>query len=65
MEIVANEIIYFIGKVVVLYNMASHKQRFYKAHTFEVISLATQGSLCATGDYAKVPSIKVWSIESL
>jgi hypothetical protein len=62
MEIVGNEIIYFVGKVVILYNIASHKQRFYKGHAFEVISLATHGSLGASGEYAKLPSINVWSI---
>ncbi len=54
-EIVGDEIVYFVGKVAIVYNTKSEKQRFYTGHSNEIISLAVQGSLCASGEYCKEP----------
>ncbi|KAG5192222.1 WD40-repeat-containing domain protein, partial [Tribonema minus] len=42
-------------------------QRFYQGHTNDILSLTLHpnGTLCATGQDGKVPSIQVWSLETL
>lgn len=48
-------LIYFVGKVVVLYSIRSRKQRHYLGHQHEIVSLALQGPLCASSEYAPSP----------
>jgi hypothetical protein len=50
-----NELVYVAGKVVVLYDLLSHHQRYYQGHINEVISVAVEGLLCASGELASVP----------
>jgi hypothetical protein len=48
-------LIYFVGKVVVIYNVRSRKQRHYLGHQREIICLTLKGTLCATSEYAQSP----------
>lgn len=67
-----NEIIYFVGKVVVLYNLRSEKQRQYLHHDKPLICLAVnksnQSLMVATSQITTVdkineqaPAIRVWN----
>ncbi|XP_071787912.1 uncharacterized protein [Asterias amurensis] len=66
-------LVYFIGKVAILYNSEDHTQRHYTQHTAEIKSLAVHSSnvIMATGQTAGLPEtghaacIHVWSAETL
>ena len=50
------EIIYYVGKVVILYNRMSRKQRHYLGHKQEIISIAkSKDVLMATAEYGSHP----------
>jgi hypothetical protein len=53
MEVIEGEIVYYVGKIVILYDTKAHRQRFYKGHFNQIISLAVQSSLCASGEYCE------------
>ncbi|KAG9260088.1 echinoderm microtubule-associated protein-like 6 isoform X4 [Astyanax mexicanus] len=56
------EVVYFVAGVGMVYNTREHTQRFYLAHTDDIISLALhpERSLVATGQVGKDPYICVW-----
>ncbi|XP_078356309.1 echinoderm microtubule-associated protein-like 2 isoform X2 [Oculina patagonica] len=68
----SGELIYFTAAVVVLYDVASHKQRHYTEHTDDIKSLCVHpdgvtvasGQVKGRGDDAK-PHIRLWDSSSL
>lgn len=67
-KLVNEELIYFVANVVILLNPNICKQRFYIHHELEVICCAVSnqdGSLVATGELGKEPSIHIWDSRTL
>jgi WD40 repeat protein len=58
-------LLYFVGKVAVIYNIKSQRQKHYTGHTLPIISIAVEGTLCATGDFGLSPEIRIWDYRSL
>ncbi|XP_078516147.1 echinoderm microtubule-associated protein-like 5 isoform X2 [Lissotriton helveticus] len=58
----AKEIAYFVAGVGVVYNSREHRQKFYRGHNDDIISLALHPErvLVATGQVGKEPYICVW-----
>ncbi len=42
-------LIYFCGKIAIIYNLKSHEQRHYNDHKKEIISITSYKSMIATG----------------
>lgn len=60
-------LIYSIAKVVVLLYVSFNKQKFYTAHTNEVISIAVSkknNNYIASGELAGRPAIHIWNMNS-
>jgi WD40 repeat protein len=60
-------IVYPAAALAVVYDPASHAQKFYAGHSGEVISLRVhpRGHVVATGEAGKVPSVHVWDSRTL
>uniref|UniRef100_A0A8P0PAV1 EMAP like 5 n=1 Tax=Canis lupus familiaris TaxID=9615 RepID=A0A8P0PAV1_CANLF len=58
----AKEIVYFVAGVGVVYSPREHRQKFYRGHSDDIISLALHPErvLVATGQVGKEPYICVW-----
>ncbi|KAI4568505.1 hypothetical protein MJT46_008303 [Ovis ammon polii x Ovis aries] len=58
----AKEIVYFVAGVGVVYSPREHRQKFYRGHSDDIISLALhpERALVATGQVGKEPYICVW-----
>ncbi len=54
-----------MGRVVILLGFHSKKQRHYTGHRHPVISVATNGDLCASGEYSPRPELRVWQRDGL
>jgi hypothetical protein len=60
-------IVYFIGKIVVIYNPALNNQSFYRGHKFRVtcVALLPDKATAASGEAAFRPIINLWKVDSL
>ncbi|KAM9714304.1 echinoderm microtubule-associated protein-like 5 isoform 3-T3 [Dama dama] len=58
----AKEIVYFVAGVGVVYSPREHRQKFYRGHSDDIISLALHPErvLVATGQVGKEPYICIW-----
>lgn len=68
----SDEIVYFIAKIVIVYNLTSQKQRFYTEHTEELRSIAQHPNLwiVATGQSSgtlqeETGHIRIWDSKSM
>uniref|UniRef100_A0A8D0ZH93 EMAP like 5 n=1 Tax=Sus scrofa TaxID=9823 RepID=A0A8D0ZH93_PIG len=63
----AKEIVYFVAGVGVVYSPREHRQKFYRGHSDDIISLALHPErvLVATGQVGKEPYICVWDSYTL
>ena len=61
------EIVYHIAALGVVYNSSTHKQRFYSAHTDDILCLALHPTqdIVATGQIGRDPAVHVWDTTSL
>ncbi|KAF4017713.1 hypothetical protein G4228_008523 [Cervus hanglu yarkandensis] len=58
----AKEIVYFVAGIGVVYSPREHRQKFYRGHSDDIISLALHPErvLVATGQVGKEPYICIW-----
>jgi microtubule-associated protein-like 6 len=49
----------------VIYDLKAKTQRHYRGHRNQIISIAVEGTLSATGDYSSQPEIRIWDYRSL
>jgi len=56
-------LLYFVGKVAIIYNIKSQRQKHYTGHTQQLICIAVDGTLCATGEYGPNPEIRIGILE--
>jgi hypothetical protein len=58
--------IYYVSRIVVLYNPQSNQQQFYTAHRAKVTCLCVlDGRMAASGEAAFDPCVYVWNYDTL
>jgi len=59
--------VYFVSKLVVIYNPALNSQNFYRGHRFKVtcFKLLDDKKRIASSEAAYRPTIHIWSINTL
>jgi microtubule-associated protein-like 6 len=62
----SRRIVYFAGAVAVVHDVTDAKQTFFREHQEEITSmtLSKDGTLAATGDQGKYPSVYIWDVET-
>lgn len=61
------ELLFFSGSVAVLMNQKLRSQKFYNQHVSTITAMAVNKvhNVAATGDHGEVPTIRIWSVETL
>lgn len=58
--------LYYVSRIVVLYNPQTNQQQFYKAHRAKITCLAVlDGRLAASGEAAFNPCVNIWNYDTL
>lgn len=58
---------YHVAALGIVYDKAAHKQRYYSAHTDDILCLTLhpQQQLVATGQIGRDPTVHIWDTESM
>lgn len=61
------ELLFFSGSVAVVMNQKLRSQKFYNQHVSTLTAMAVNKihNVVATGDHGEVPSIRIWSLETM
>ena len=61
------DIIYHVAALGIVYNIATHQQRFYSRHSDDILCLTMHPSedILATGQIGRSPPIHIWNGDSM
>ena len=63
----SGDMVYHVAGLGIVYSKATHQQRYYSAHTDDILCLALhpKKSLVATGQIGRDPTVHVWNVETM